>query len=134
MAVSLKLQDTSDTLEFTLLQPPLTDEQIEGLAEIETLDGNIYLDFRNKKRLASHSWRYMDEELFLQLKAFYDRQFTTRKFPLLTITGLETVIIDVPVRMRLSAAEYIDNCGTVENVDASFRETVQSSRDYNTEE
>lgn len=118
---------TDDTTSATLatLNIPLQETIIEGAVDVTTLDMNLYTDFTGKKRLWSNPWAYMTEAEFLTLKGFYDRQFTLLKFPLITIEELG--VEDVPVRLSMSPRQIIDHCGTVENVEASFRETVQNS-------
>jgi hypothetical protein len=118
--------DVADEIMPTL-NVPLTEGIIEGATDVTTLDMNLYTQFIAQKRLWSHTWKYMSEANFNLLKGFYDRQFTLFKYPLLTITeqGVENIV----VRMTLSPRNIIDNCGTVEDVQVSFRETVQNTID-----
>lgn len=118
---------TDETTSATLpvLNVPLTQQIIEGAKDVETLDLNLYTDFVGTKRLWAHTWKYMTEAQFNTLKGFYDRQFTLLEFPTITISELD--VTDIVVRMNLSPQNIIDHCGTVEDVDVSFRETVQMS-------
>lgn len=125
---AIQLSDSAATSIMPLLNVPLTEGQIEGATDVTTLDMNIYTDFFVKKRLWSHTWRYMSETDFNTLKGFYDRQFTLFQYPELTISELG--VEDIVVRMTLSPQNIIDNCGTVENVQVTFRETVQMTQDF----
>lgn len=120
---TIELTDDFASTTMPALHVPLTEEELEGATDVTTLDMNIYTDFFTTKRLWTHTWRYMTEADFNTLKGFYDRQFTLFKYPLITITDLG--VEDVTVRMRISPQQIIDHCGTVENVEVSFRETNQ---------
>lgn len=127
MAYEIILSDSTDTVTLPVLNVPLTQNIIEGATDVETLDLNIYTDFVGTKRLWTHTWKYMTEANFNILKGFYDRQFTLFQLPLITIAELG--VEDIVVRMSLSPQNIIDNCGTVEDVQVSFRETVQNTID-----
>lgn len=128
MNYQITISDSVDTMTITSPRPPLIEADIEGTADVVTLDLNVYTDFFAKKRLWENTLQYMSEEDFNQLKGFYDRQFTLWEYPLLSIPDLE--VTDVVVRMMLSPRRVIDNCGRVENVEMSFRETVQQTVDF----
>jgi hypothetical protein len=119
----IKLED--DTGEYILpeLEIPLEEETIENATDVQTLDYNIYTDFISQKRQWTHEWAYMSESEFNQLKAIYDRQFTTYKYPLMTIEYYD--LYNIPVRLKINAKKVIDNCGTIQGVSVTFRETAQ---------
>lgn len=100
---------------------PLTTTTIEGATDVQVLSFNVYTDFITQKRLWSHTWAYMTEAQFAILKGYYDRQFTLFAYPQLTISD-ENVNL-VTVRMSLNPKNIVDNCGTVNDVTVSFRET-----------
>lgn len=120
---SITLKDDTTSATLPLLNVPLTQQVLEGAVDVETLDGNVYTDFVSQKRLWTHMWAYLSEAEFTTLKGFYERQFTLLKYPLITINKL--AVSNIPVRMTLSPRSIIDNCGTVENVEVTFRETSQ---------
>jgi hypothetical protein len=70
----------------------------------------------------------MSEADFNKLKGFYDRQFTLWQYPLVSIPDLG--VSNIVVRMSLSPRQVIDNCGTVQNVQITLRETVQQTIDW----
>ena len=121
----ITLTDSTTTATLPALNVPLVEEPLEGAVDVKTLDQNIYTDFINQKRLWSNVWSYMSEADFAVIKGFYDRQFSLLLYPTITITELG--VTGIVVRMTLSPRNVIDHCGTVENVQASFRETVQIS-------
>lgn len=120
---AIELTDGTTSATMPLLHVPLSQSNVEGAVDVQTLDNNVYTDFVALKRFWAHTWRYMKESDFNTLKGFYDRQFTLFAYPRLTITELG--VVDVPVRMTLSPQNIIDNCGTVEDVEVTFRETRQ---------
>lgn len=128
MNYQISITDSVGTMTITSPTPPLIEADIEGTADVTTLDLNVYTDFFAKKRAWENTLDYMTEEDFNQLKGFYDRQFTLFEYPILDIPDLG--VTDVVVRMNLSPRRVIDNCGTVENVQINFRETVQITEGY----
>jgi hypothetical protein len=122
-AITIELTDDVGTNVLPTLNVPLTEAPIEGTTDIVTLDNNMSTYFTFKKRLWSHTWSYMTEDDFNILKGYYDRQFTLYQYPLLSIDYLS--VSDIPVRMTLSPRSIIDNCGTVQDVEVTFRESAQ---------
>lgn len=127
-AFEITISDTVDTMTIDYPAPPLTEAIIEGATDVTTLDMNLYTDFFAQKRVWEDTLDFMTETDFNQLKGFYDRQFTLWLYPTITISDLS--VSDVVVRMELTPRRVIDNCGTVENVRFSFRETVQMTVDF----
>lgn len=125
MAYEVTLTDSVDTMTINFPSPPLSERTIEGVADVVTLDMNLYTDFFATKREWSNTLAYMTEADFNQLKGFYDRQFTLWQYPEVSIPDLNAS--NVVVRMSLSPRQVIDNCGTVQNVQITLRETVQMS-------
>lgn len=121
----IQLTDSTTSATMPALHVPLEEATIEGAVDVTTLDLNLYTDFVATKRRWAQTWKYMSEDDFNTLKGFYTRQFSLAEFPELTITDLG--VTDVVVRMELSPRNIIDHCGTVENVEVSFRETIQMS-------
>lgn len=128
MAFAITITDSVDTMTIEFPSPPLSESIIEGATDVQTLDMNVYTDFFASKRLWSDVLPYMTETEFNQLKGFYDRQFSLWEYPTISIPDLN--VTDVVVRMNLTPRRVIDNCGTVENVEVSFRETVQMTPEW----
>lgn len=124
--IELTLTDNSTTATVPILAPPLSQETIEGSTDVTTLDMNVSTYFTYNKDRWVHTWDYLTEEEYNLVRGFYDRQFTEFAYPLLSITGGGSAnVTDVPVRMTISPRNIIDNCGTVRDVEVTFRETRQ---------
>ena len=125
--LTMQLIDGADNIVYDLLEVPLLQETVDGKTNVETLDGNIFTYFAyDGKRRVAHTWAYMTEAEYAQLRAMERRQYTTFLRPLLTVTRLG--IENMPVVMEITTPQkIISNCGTVQNVTVSLRETVQNS-------
>ena len=121
--INIQLTDDVATLTLPTLEVPLTEQTIENAVDVQTLDFNVYTDFIAQKRLWSHTWATLTQAEYDALRAFYDRQFTTYKYPRITMAHYS--VSDVPVRMTLNTKEVISHAGEVANVQVSFRETAQ---------
>lgn len=127
MAITLTISDMVDTATFTVFESPITLEPVISMTDITTIDNNISTYITGTpKRFYSFNLGYMDRETYKVLKEFYDRQFTVLKYPSITVDGTENLnIVDMVGKMTLNTQEVIDNCGTVEGVIVSFRESKQ---------
>lgn len=121
--IEIQLTNSQGTLTLPVLSPPLTTSPIEGAVDVVTLDNNVSTYFTQNKRIWTQPWDYLSEDDFNSIKSFYDRQWIDFEYPLLTITHFG--ISNVPVRMTISPQNTVDNCGRVEGVEATFRETIQ---------
>jgi hypothetical protein len=121
--MNIELTDGTTTATFTLIRPPLVIGTIEGATDIVTLDNNMSTYFTYNKRQWAVEMAYMSEAEFNTLKGFYDRQWTLFQYPLLSIDHFS--VVNIPVRMYLDTQNVIDNCGTIENVQVRFRESIQ---------
>ncbi|UNQ40952.1 hypothetical protein MPC38_06790 [Prescottella equi] len=105
-----------------MLEVPLSEQTIENATDVQTLDLNVYTDFIAQKRLWAHTWAYLPETDYNALRGFYDRQFTTFKYPRINIAHYG--VTNVPVRMTLNTKEVVTHAGEVANVQVGFRETA----------
>ena len=119
----IQLTDSTTSAVVAKLNVPLIETPIEGATDVVTLDNNVSTYFTANKRLWEHTWSFLSEAEFNVIKGFYDRQFTTFKYPLLTISAMG--ITNIPVRMTISPKRIIDNCGTVEDAKITLRESRQ---------
>ena len=124
MSLTLTLTDTQDTVTYTLLEVPLTTEDITGKGEVTTLNGEVYVDYLYNKRRWKHKWKSMTEAEYNKIRGFYDRQLTLYKLPLLSIP--EYSVSNVPVVMTISARKTVNNCRGVEDVEITLRESAQT--------
>ena len=118
------LNDATGSTTLTEVEVPLQITTIEGSIDNQTLDFNVYTDFITTKRLISHTWAHLSSAEYSVLKGYYDRQLTSFNYPNVTITDLG--ITSLICRMTLNAQNIIDNCGTVEGVTITLRETKQN--------
>jgi hypothetical protein len=121
--ITIQLTDDTTSLTLPLLEVPVSEQTIENATDVQTLDYNVYTDFIARKRLWSHTWATLSESDYNALRGFYDRQFTTFKYPRITIDHY--AVTDVPVRMTLNTKEIISHGGEVSNVQVGLRETAQ---------
>ena len=123
MSLTLTIKDDTLTKVYPLLEVPLTKKREVGKTEITTLNGNVYTDYIYKKFVFEHKWAWMSEDDYRVIEGFYDRQFINHKYPIISIPelGIENMVC----AMELSDQEIVSNCGTVENVTITLRETTQ---------
>jgi hypothetical protein len=100
----------------------LREQTLENATDVQTLDFNIYTDFINQKKVWSLSYDSLDEATYDAIRGYYDRQFTTFQYPALAISYYG---IDTPVRMYMNTKQVWNNCGSVENIDITLRESDQ---------
>ena len=84
---------------------------------------DIYTDYVYRKFKFEYEWGFLTADEYAKLEGFFDRQFSLHKYPRITIPALN--VSDMPVRMELGGQDIINDCGVVENVSVSFRETRQ---------
>lgn len=128
MAYEVTLTDDSDTWTSPAPQIPLNIQTIEAAVDVTTLDLNVYTDLLATKRQWTVNWGTMTAADYNDLKAFYDRQFSLYKLPLLTIPDLG--VSDVVVRMTINDQSITSDTGLVDGVTITLRETVQTSTYY----
>ena len=123
MSLTLTITDDQETVTYDLLEVPFTKANETGTSDVTVLSGNVYTDYVYHKFRLDHTWAVMSEDEFLEIEGFYNRQFSLNKYPRVTVPELG--IDNVPCRMKLSDRKIISNCGLVEKVKISLRETVQ---------
>lgn len=117
------LTDSAGVHELPELEVPLTRVKNEKMTTVEPLSANVYDQYIATKRTWTHTWAYLTAEQFDLLDEIYERMKSERTYPLLTIDGEN--VEDLVVRYDLSAKNIIDNCGDVQGVTVTFRETRQ---------
>ncbi len=125
--ITLQLIDSVDNVTYDLLEVPLQIATIDGKSTVETLDGSVFtfVTYKNKFKV-THTWANMTKDDYDRLKAIERRQYDTFLRPLLTIDQYN--IDNVPVVMDITTPRNIvSNCGTVNGVTVTFRETKQNS-------
>lgn len=120
------LQDSTTTLTLPELEVPLTTEPTILATDVTVLSNDIYTDTTgNYRRTGSHTWSYMTKAEYDALFQFWYRQtYVTFQYPRITIAGLD--IYDMVAKIEVGSRNIIDNCGEVESVTFSFRESSQN--------
>lgn len=118
------LTDNSGTLKLPAIEVPLKTEDLYVEADVVTASNDMYTDLiSNKRRKWTFTYSNITKEQYDDVKSYYDNQRVTYQYPTLSIPfyGVE----DVVVRMMINEQDVYNNCGDVENVVVTFRETVQ---------
>lgn len=117
------LTDSAGTHELPPLEVPLTMVKNEKMTTVEPLSGNVFDQYIATKRTWTHTWAYLTKEQYDLLDEIYERMKSEYTYPALTIDGEN--VKDLVVRYELGAKNIIDNCGEVQDVTVTFRETRQ---------
>lgn len=128
MAYAITISDTVDEMVITSPSPPLKEQDQLFEAKVTVLSGDMYIDHFATKKLWETSLKYMSATDYTRLKGFENRQRSLWQYPVISIPDLD--VNNVVVYFELSPKQVIDNCGTVEGVEMSFRETVQMTTDF----
>ena len=124
--ISLIITDQTTSHVYDIWQVPLVATRAHIGQTIETVDGNISDYYKASKHDITLSLGYMTSAEYAVLKGFEERQWEMRRYPVITIEGAENLrVTDMVARMEINAQNIVDNCGTVEGVQVSFRETKQ---------
>lgn len=121
--ITATLSNGSTTMQLPDIEVSLDTDTIENAQDVQTLDYNIYTDFINSKRRWVLKWDSLDETTYNTLRSIYESQFTDFQYPVLDIPYYS--ISDVPVRLYMNTKQVWNNCGDVQNVEISLRETAQ---------
>lgn len=124
--ITATISNDISSVQLPLIQVPLTEEIIENATDVEPLDGNVYtsLNYTGIKRRWTFPYESMLEADYNAIKQIYLSQFSDYQYPTLSIPYYDT-IDDIPVRMYLNPKEVYNNCGDIQNIELSFRETNQ---------
>lgn len=124
--ITLTIKDNVDSMTFTTLLVPITLSPIINETDVETLDGNISTYYSTTKRNYTFKLGYLDKEAYAQLRTFVTRQYQNLKYPRITIAGDENINAEnMTAKMTINDQDVINNCGLVEGVTVTFRESKQ---------
>ena len=124
---TIYLTDSAGVHELPPLEIPLTRVKNEKMTTVEPLSANVYQDYIATKRIWSHTWAYLSKDEYDLLDTIYERMKSEWTYPELTIDGEN--VNNVVVTYDLGPKEIIDDCGMVQDVTVSFRETRQLDYD-----
>lgn len=130
MSITFTISDSVDTMTFdggqAEILSPLTSSPIIRETDVETIDSNISTYYSATKRQYTIQLGQLDAESYLSLLEFRARQYSNRKYPLITITGDQSINVnELPMKMTLNNQNVINNCGEVDNVQITLRESKQ---------
>lgn len=126
MAITLTITDASVTRTYDVWATPLISSPDHIGQMVETVDGNVSDYYRARKQKITLSLGYMTAGEYSVLKGFVERQWENKCYPVITISGASNLAItNMVARMELNSQNVIDNCGTVEGVQVTFRESRQ---------
>lgn len=125
MAITLTITDTTMTQTYDLLYVPVVSSPIITETEVQTVDGNIRTYYSSTKQSFTVQLGNMTQGEYSVLKGFVARQYQNITYPTITITGASNLNVSyMTAKMSLNDQQVIDNCGTVEGVQLTFRESI----------
>lgn len=126
MAITLTITDSSVSHTYDVLMNPLVNSPIYTETDVITVDGNISTYYSSTKQSFTVGLGNMSQAEYQVLKGFIDRQYANLKYPAITITGAVNLNVENMIaKMTLNDQRVIDNCGTIEGVELTFRESKQ---------
>lgn len=130
MSIKLTIADTVNTMTFNGGQAeilsPLVSNPIIRETDVETIHGDISTYYSSTKRQYTIQLGYLDRESYATLLAFRDRMYINHLYPLITIEGDSNIDVqELPMKLTINAQSVINNCGEVENVTVTLRESRQ---------
>ena len=126
--ITITIQDSTDSMEFygNGIESPLVLTPQIAETDVETIDGNISTYYGSTKRQYSIRIPWMTATDYAQLQGFRDRQYSALKYPQVSITGATNVnVTNMTAKLTLNAQSMIDQCGLVEGVEITLRESKQ---------
>ena len=123
MSLTLTITDDNTSITYALLPSPFNKKREIGKSEVLVASGDIYTDYTYKKFEFEYEWGFLSAEEYAVLEGFFNRQYELHKYPRITI--LELGVENMVVKMELGDQVIVNNCGMVENVKVSFRESTQ---------
>lgn len=116
------LKDVTRTVEWDMVEVPLTEKTKDNVKQIKTLNNSLttYI-IGSRKRIWEHSWSYPTRAEYDEIKSFYDKQIRNQEILKLTIEGVDGVV-DVPVWLEISDREIMSFDGMVKEMKATFTE------------
>lgn len=126
MAITLTIIDASVTQTYGVLMAPVVSAPIITETDVQTVDGNISTYYNSTKQSFSVQLGDMTQDEYSVLKGFIQRQYQNLKYPAITITGaINLNVTNMVAKMTLNDQSVVTNCGLVEGVQLTFRESKQ---------
>ena len=126
MAITLTITDTSVTQTYGLLMSPVVSSPVITETDVQTVDGNISTYYNSTKQSFTVQLGDMTQDEYSVLKGFIARQYQNLKYPSITITGaINLNVSNMVAKMMLNDQNVVTDCGLVEGVQLTFRESKQ---------
>lgn len=126
MAITLTITDSSVTQTYELLYVPVVNAPIITETDVQTVDGNISTYYNSTKQSFTVQLGNMSQAEYSVLKGFITRQYQNLRYPAITITGaINLNVNNMIAKMVLNEQQVVNNCGLVEGVQLTFRESKQ---------
>ncbi len=119
--INLILKDSVHTSKYDNFNVPIKENRKDSYHQVTTKDGNITTYFDTLKREWSINWEWLTADEYKELQGFYIRQFSTYRYPLVTIEELG--VIQVPCFLTIKERNIINENGTVKDVTITLRES-----------
>lgn len=123
MSLTLIITDDNASVTYTLLPSPFHKKREIGKSEVLTASGDVYTDYIYKKFEFEYEWGFLVADEYAVLEGFFNRQYSLNKYPRISIPELG--VDNMVAKMELSDQNIVNNCGMVEKVKVSFRESSQ---------
>ena len=122
----ITLQDSTATLTLPAVEVPLVTEPDIYSTTVKTLSNDVRKHTTGGyRRSGTHTWAHLDNATYDALFQFYYRQeYVTFQYPQITVTGEN--INGMTAMIEVSPKQVIDECGNVQAVTLSWRESLQN--------
>lgn len=115
---------TSKTWNHEYISSPFSENSNFGETDVTVLSGNVYTDYVYRKRIWTNIFGHLTADEFAELWGFVQRQYTTNRYPLLTLSDGSAT--NIPVKISISKKDVINLCGDVEGITLTMVETGQN--------
>jgi hypothetical protein len=122
----MNITATINSVDLPAIEVPLKMRRLDMLNPNVTLSNDVFAyTTENRRKLWEFPYSSMDEDTYEAIQAVYDAQVDSGVFPTISIPyyGVE----DVTVFMQLNDMEVYNDCGSIQNIQLSFRETLADS-------
>lgn len=110
--------------DYPALEQDFVNTPLDNATDVVTLDNDMYTDFsENTLKQWSLNYESLTQAEYDVIKADYDAQFSTYQYPVISIPYYD--VEDQPARMFINEKNIWNNCGSVQGVQITFRETKQ---------
>ena len=126
MGITITISDQQQTVTFDVIAQPLVSRPVIAESDVLTIDNNISTYYTGTKRAFQVDFGFVSAYQYGLLLGFRDRQYTNMKYPTITFSGADNLPnTPITAKMVLNEQRIINNCGLVEMVSATFRESRQ---------